>query len=201
MSTVPLPSEPSSHLSRGGHALKERPIGALVTIFCIVLFVLHLHGTWKVDFYAIVLLALAAAPWSLPKLDTVAVAIGQALRSANLSSVQVGGIKVESRVEQLEKKVDEHRRILDDLAVDLIAFYIYDKLKHLHLGALNPDGPYREFKYYDEEGFNHDLRYLRDHGYLEMFHFSDLVPEENLVVKLKVTPMGQRFVDLKEKTV
>jgi hypothetical protein len=199
MSTVPVPSEPSSHLSGGVHALKERPIAALVTIFCIVLFVVHLHGIWKVDLYAIILLALAAAPWSLPELNTVADAMRQFLQSANLSSVQVAGIKVESRVDQLEKKVDEHRRILDDLTVDLIAFYIYDKLKHLHLGALNPNGPYREFKYYDEEGFNHDLRYLRDHGYLEWFDFKDLVPEENLVGRVKVTRMGQRFVDLKEK--
>lgn len=45
---------------------------------------------------------------------------------------------------------------------------------------------------------DHDLRYLRDHGYLEMFYVRDLVPGENLVAKLKVTEMGKRFVELKE---
>jgi hypothetical protein len=45
---------------------------------------------------------------------------------------------------------------------------------------------------------NHDLRYLRDHGYLEMFQLAELKPGDNLVCRLKVTEMGQRFVELKE---
>src|SRR5262245_2869812 len=42
------------------------------------------------------------------------------------------------KVEQIEKKLDEHRRILDDLILYSMAFYIYDKLKYLHLVTLEP---------------------------------------------------------------
>ena len=88
--------------------------------------------------------------------------------------------------------------MLDDLILYSMAFHIYDKLKYLHLGSLNRNGPYGEYKYVKEEPFDHDLRYLRDHGYLEDFQIGDLVPGENLVGRLKVTQMGQRFVNLKE---
>jgi hypothetical protein len=104
----------------------------------------------------------------------------------NIKSLAIWGVKVE----QIEKKLDEQRRMLDDLIVYSMSFYIYDKLKNLHLGP--------QLTYVDDESFNHDLRYLRDHGYLHFFQISELVPGENLVGKLKVTPMGQRFVALKE---
>jgi hypothetical protein len=55
-----------------------------------------------------------------------------------------------------------------------------------------------EGKYVQGETFDHDLRYLRDHGYLELFQISQLVPGENLVSKLVVTEVGRRFVELKE---
>jgi hypothetical protein len=67
------------------------------------------------------------------------------------------------------------------------------------LSALRSFGKaFREYKYVNDEPTNHDLRYLRDHGYLEMFQLAELKPGENLVGRLKVTEMGQRFVELKE---
>jgi hypothetical protein len=121
---------------------------------------------------------------------------------SNLKSLQIGNFKIE----QLEKKVNEQaaqlesqRRMLDDLALYSMAFYIYDKLKYLCLGT---EAEYRsafgEYKYVQDETFDHDLRYLRDHGYLELFQISQLVPGDNLVGKLIVTEMGRRFVELKE---
>jgi hypothetical protein len=120
----------SSYTSRLIHALSARPVAFLVTIVCRSLFILHARGTLKVDAYAIVLLALAALPWSLPAFNTVVDAIGDALVKANIKSLQIGGIKAE----QIEKKLDEQRRILDDLILYSMAFHIYDKLKHLYLG-------------------------------------------------------------------
>jgi hypothetical protein len=116
--------------------------------------------------------------------------------------VQIGNFKIE----QLERKVSEHaqqideqRRILDDLALYSMAFYIYDKLKYLYLGTLEEfRSQYGEYRYVRDEVFDHDLRYLRDHGYLELFQISELTSGEDLVGKLKVTEMGRRFVELKE---
>jgi hypothetical protein len=175
--------------------IAARPAAVVFSLVCIVLFVLHARGTVKVDGYGIALLALAALPWSVPTFGRIADAIGQALASANIKSFQIAGFKIE----QLEKKIDEQRRMLDDLILFSMAFHIYDKLKYFALGSLNPAGQFREYKYHkNDEAFDHDLRYLRDHGYLEHFLISDLNEGENLVGRLRVTEMGQRFVKLKE---
>src|SRR5215471_9027223 len=93
----------SNHLRRLGRAVNARPLATVVTVVCIILFLLHARGTLKVDSYAILLLALAVLPWSLPAFHTVVDAIGEALVKANIKSLQIGGVKVE----QIEKKLDE----------------------------------------------------------------------------------------------
>jgi hypothetical protein len=164
------------------------------SIVCLCLFVLQESTTIKLDKYSIALLVLALLPWSLPAFRKVADTIGEALVAANIKSFEIAGIKVE----QIEKRLDEQRQMLDDLILYSMAFHIYDKLKYLALGPLDPKGKLAEYKYVDDEASNHDLRYLRDHGYLEHFQLHDLRSGENLVGKLKVTEMGQRFVKLKE---
>jgi hypothetical protein len=183
------------------NVIKEKPLPAFFSLFILALLFLHLGGVVKVDGYAIALVFLALLPWSLSTWNAIFGAIGEALSKANIKSVQFGTFKIE----QLERQVAEHSRILDvqremldDLILYSMAFYIYEKLKFLHLGSVDISGPYREYKYVKSDADDHDLRYLRDHGYLEMFYVRDLVPGENLVGKLKVTEMGKRFVELKE---
>ena len=192
----------SSYSSRLKHAFSARPVAVLVTLVCVTLFILHARGTLKVDAYAIVLLALAALPWSLPAFDTVVKAMGATLKNAHITSFQIGSVRME--IDKIEKKLDEQRQTLDalqeqrwmnELVLYSMAFPIYEKLKHFHLGP-----PYHEI-YTKEEGFDHDLRYLRDHGYLEWFKIEELRDGDDLVGKLKATEMGQRFVKLKEDRV
>ena len=182
--------------------VRARPIVAVVTLFLLALLILDLFGFAKVDAWAIVLLVLILVPWCLPATLGLMTSLSDAFVKSNLKSLQIGNFKIE----QLEKMVNEQaeqlesqRRILDDLALYSMAFYIYDKLKYLCLGT---DAEYRsafgEYKYVQDETFDHDLRYLRDHGYLELFQISQLAPGENLVGKLVVTEMGRRFVELKE---
>jgi hypothetical protein len=180
---------------------RHRIVLSIVTALLLIMFALHLAGTIRMDGYAIALLVLALLPWCVPFLPAAFRSIGEALNAANLKSFEIGGLKIE----QLERKIEEHsqildeqRRIIDDLVVYSMAFYIYDKLKYLHIGSHDPQGPYREYKYVKDEAFDHDLRYLRDHGYLNLFMISDLQPGENLVGKLQVTEMGRRFVEMKE---
>jgi hypothetical protein len=190
-------SEPRSdgyYLSRAFREMTDRPLATAFSVTCMILFVFQARNWVKVDGYGIALLAMAALPWSVKAVGAIADTIGQALVHANIKSFQIAGVKVE----QIEKRLDEQRRMLDDLILYSMAFHIYDKLKYLHLGAVDPHGRYAEYKYVDDEPSIHDLRYLRDHGYLEHFQIYDLVPGQNLVGKLKVTEMGQRFVNLKE---
>ena len=197
-------SDPASSASPGDlvQQIRAKPFLAVVTLLLLVLPVLDLLGSAKVDAWTIVLVFMVILPWSLPSLLELMTSLGNSFARSNLKSLQFGNFKIE----QLEKKVNEQaaqldaqRKILDDLALYSMAFYFYDKLKYLALGTTTE---YRstlgEYKYVQNEAFDHDLRYLRDHGYLELFQISQLVPGENLVGKLIVTEMGRRFVELKE---
>jgi hypothetical protein len=176
----------------------------LISIALFVLFIIHLVR-WqgiKVDGYAIMLLILAILPWSLPTFLFVFRSINDAFIHSNLRLIQIGNVKIEQlekRVESHSKELEQQRHILDHLIVYSMAWYIYDKLKYISLGVL-PEyrDRFGEYKYVQNETFDHDLRYLRDHGYLEMFQISDLHPGDNLVGNLRATEMGQQFVQLKE---
>ena len=191
--------------SRGrvvAEAVQGRPLAGLITFCLLAMLVLHLVGWIKVDGWAILLFVIALLPWSVPAILSTIATVSDAFGKSTFKSIQFGTFKIE----QLERKVseqsaliDEHRRMLDDLTLYSMAFYIYDKLKYLHLGTLQAyRSRFGEYNYVRNEVFDHDLRYLRDHGYLELFQISDLTPGENLVGKLQVTEMGRRFVELKE---
>jgi hypothetical protein len=207
----PTVTEPGHHASNPAYAgppgnlvkqIRAKPLLAVITLLLLVLLLMDLAGRTKIDGWAIVLIFMVILPWSLPTLLGLMTALSDAFTKSNLKSLQIGNFKIE----QLEKKVNEQaaqldaqRRILDDLVIYSMAFYIYDKLKYLSLGTVTEyKSEYGEYKYVDDDNFKHDLRYLRDHGYLELFQTSNLVPGENLVGKLIVTQMGQRFVELKE---
>jgi hypothetical protein len=194
MSIDPGTKESSSLSARLTRELAMRPVAVCFSAICILLFVLHERAIIRMDGYGLSLLALAIAPWSIPTFGRLADAIGQALGNANLKSVQIFGLKVE----QLERRLDDQRRELDNLILFSMAFHIYDKLKYLRLGEGNPNGPFGEYIYVKDEPFDHDLRFLRDHGYLEHFQISELAPGQNLVGRLHATEMGKDFVKLKE---
>jgi hypothetical protein len=207
----PTAIEPDQHTSDPAWAapgdnlvqqIRAKPIVAAVTLLLLVLLLLDLFGRTKVDGWAIVLVVMIILPWSLPAMLGLITSLSDAFAKSNLKSLQIGNFKIE----QLEQRVNEQaeqlasqRKILDDLALYSMAFYIYDKLKYLSLGTTaEHKAALGEYKYVQDETFDHDLRYLRDHGYLELFQISQLVPGENLVGKLVVTEMGRRFVELKE---
>jgi len=191
-----------SYAQSGIAAVRAKPLLTVVTAFLLVLLLLDLKGAIAVDGWAILLFILAVIPWTLPSMISALQVFSDAFGRSSLKSVQIGNFKIEQlerKVSEQAQQIDEQRRILDDLAIYSMAFYIYDKLKYLSLGTREEyKSQYGEYKYVRDETFDHDLRYLRDHGYLELFQIRQLTPDENLVGKLKVTEMGRRFVELKE---
>ena len=185
--------------------IRAKPVLAVVTVLLFVLLLLDLFEKTKVDGWVIALIFMAILPWSLPTLLGVVTELSDVFTKSNLRSIQIGDFKIEqleNKVNEQAAQLDQQRKILDDLALYSMAFYIYDKLKYLTLGTHTEyKSKYGEYRYVNDEAFNHDLRYLRDHGYLELFQIGQLVPGENLVGKLIVTEMGRRFVELKEARV
>ena len=181
---------------------KKRPLALVLTAALLILFALDLAGKIKIDGWAMLTFMLAIIPWAFPAIIFALRSFGSAFSETNLTSFQIGTLKIErleQKVDEQSRKINEQRKVLDDLAIYSMAYYIYDKLKYLHLGTIPAvAGKYGEYRYRRDEAFDHDLRYLRDHGYLEMFQISDLSEGENLVGRLRATEMGRRFVELKE---
>jgi hypothetical protein len=180
----------------------QRRFAFVASLILLLIFIADAHGNIKIDGWAIVLLIMAAIPWSFPSVIRGLRELGNAFNDAHITSLELGAVKIqmlEQKVSDQDEQINEQRRILDDLAVYSMAWYIYDKLQYLSLGVIDKyKFKYSEYLYRNNEPFNHDLRYLRDHGYLDMFQFQDLKDGENLVGRIKVTNMGQRFVEIKE---
>src|SRR5262249_2912211 len=150
--------------------IRTKPARVVITLILLVLLVLDLTGRVIIDAWAIVLLILIVAPWSLSTVTAAWDAFSDAFGRSNVRSVQIGNFKIEQLEHQVNtqaKQIEEHRQILDDFVLYSMAFYIYDKLKYLYLLTLQETrAEYGEYKYVKNDTFDRDLRYLRDHGYL-----------------------------------
>jgi hypothetical protein len=75
-----------------------------------------------------------------------------------------------------------------------MASYIFQHLKGIYY-ATRSGG---EYLYKKSEAEQH-LRYLRDAGYIGSVHVGGLADGENLVNKIKLTPAGNFYVEIREE--
>jgi hypothetical protein len=50
-----------------------------------------------------------------------------------------------------------------------------------------------EYLFRNNDAIRRDLRFLRHHGHLEHFNIAELRDGENLILKIRLTPVGERF--------
>ena len=84
-------------------------------------------GLIKIDGWVLVLLVIAAIPWSFSTLLSALRSFGKAFGESNIQSMQFGAVRIqalERRVSEQDQKIDEQRRMLDDLALYSMAYYI-----------------------------------------------------------------------------
>lgn len=167
----------------------------IITFAFLALFILDVTKTISVDSIGIILLIVAVCPWILPKLSSSLDYISEKLGNTNIKSIAFGNIfrieQLEHKVATQEKRLDEQRRMIDDLVLYSMSWYLYDILKDLYFKNKAQSG---EWVYHKDS--EHNLRYLRDHGYLQHFNIRPLQDGDNLVGKVKLTEMGERFVEL-----
>lgn len=181
---------------------RGRRLTTVISMALIALLLLHVTKKIDLNGWDIAIFLVAVLPYSTEAIATLLTSLGETLRRSDLKLLHIGSFQIEQlerRVSEQAEQIDEQRSLLDDLVLYSMSFYIYEKLKYLYLGTIQEfKDIYGEYKYVREEAFDHDLRYLRDHGYLELFQISQLNPGDNLVGILQVAPMGRRFVELNE---
>ncbi len=136
-----------------------------------------------VGFVALVVLAI------LPWLSTVLEAVDL------LGVVSLRFRQVEKKVKEQEKQLNAQNEIIAQLVVYSVAWYIFELLSQLYHRAREGG----EYLYRDNEAMKRDLRFLRDHGYLEHFTISELRDGQDLVTTLTLTPVGNFLVELRER--
>lgn len=117
-----------------------------------------------------------------------------------------------AEVQQLNQRVDDQQRTLtrqertlarqQDVINQLVAYsmasYIFKHLQFVYHGQRRDSGWPDEYLFRKNHPFEHDLRFLRDHGYIEFLEIGSLNDGENLVKRLTLTPVGNFYVDLRE---
>jgi len=105
--------------------------------------------------------------------------------------------KLERRIDETEGEVqtqksllDEHRDILDRLIIFSMSGYIFGHLDHI-LDAKNKGEPYTV---QDIEKVRDELKFLKDHGYIEDFNPGDIAPGRNIADVIRLTDIAEWFV-------
>jgi len=118
-----------------------------------------------------------------------------------------------AEVQQLHERVDDQQRVLtrqeqalaeqQDIINQLVAYsmasYIFKHLQYVYHAQRKDPGWPDEYLFRKNPPFEHDLRFLRDHGYVEFLEIGSLNDGENLVNRLTLTPVGNFYVDLRER--
>ncbi len=99
-----------------------------------------------------------------------------------------------TRIKFLEKQVENQQEIINQLVVFSMAFYLFEMLKDF---SECEKGKKTEYLFKDEPEFKSNLRWLRDHGYIQMIKIRQLHNDENIAKKVKLTPVGHYYVELR----
>lgn len=95
-----------------------------------------------------------------------------------------------------ERTLQEQQQTINKLVMYSMAHYIFRHLSGIYHGQRGERQA--EYLFRNDEPMRHDLRFLRDHGYIEDIEIGDLHDKENLVKRIKLTPVGRYCVEMRE---
>lgn len=145
----------------------------------------HLKGWITLDVVALALILIAIVPFIVPYL------------SEKTKSVEAFGVKIEileKKVRIQDEEIKKQQKIIHQMVVYSMAYYLYDMLRFFDECQR---GVRKDFKF--KRSDEHSLRFLRDNGYIEQtFKITTLTEGENIADKLKLTPIGKLYIELRK---
>jgi hypothetical protein len=109
-----------------------------------------------------------------------------------------GGLRlreVQAKVKSQGEKLDRQQEIMVQLVLYSMSWYVFTMLSQLYHRSRTGE----EYLFRDNDAMARDLRFLRDHGHLEHFNIAELRDGENLIGKIRLTPIGNFLVELREQ--
>jgi hypothetical protein len=116
------------------------------------------------------------------------------------SAIEAGKLELlEEKVQRQEVIVQEQQEIINQLVVFSMAFFLYRMLDDFYECQEGRKRESRqEYIYRKTDRFEHHMRWLRDHGYLEMnFKIGGLDDGQDIAKVVKLTPVGRFYVELR----
>jgi hypothetical protein len=101
----------------------------------------------------------------------------------------------QTQLDQQKIVIEKQQQIINEIVIYSMSHGIFCILRELYHRKINGG----EYLFRNNEITIKDLRFLRDHGYLEQFATIDLKDGENLVNRLDLTPVGKFYVEQREK--
>ncbi|HKR51194.1 MAG TPA: hypothetical protein VJT72_16735 [Pseudonocardiaceae bacterium] len=133
----------------------------------------------------LILVIVAVLPWLASSIELVEFPGGGSVRLR----------EVQAKVAEQEQKLDRQQDIIVQLVLYSMSWYVFTMLSQLYHRSRSGE----EYLFRDNDAMPRDLRFLRDHGYLEHFNIAELRDSENLIGKVRLTPIGNFFVELREQ--
>src|SRR2546423_8665637 len=117
-------------------------------------------------------------------------------KSAEVSELNQRVDAQQQRINEQDEHLEKQRRIIDELVKYSMAGYIYAHLRGIYFGQRDHNPP--DYKFRKNPAMEHDIRFLRDHGYIEFLEIGGLADETDLVKLVKLTPVGEFYIRLRE---
>ena len=111
------------------------------------------------------------------------------IAEAEITKRKLQGVATD--VQNVQSEASDTQAKINTIVKYSLAFYLFDELSHLYHD--------HEYLYHKNANFERDLRFLRDHGYLEHFGIGALQDGENLIGKVRLTPLGKLLVELRDQ--
>jgi hypothetical protein len=111
------------------------------------------------------------------------------------------GKRVEEQGRTLQQQalaLGEQQHMISQLVTYSMAEFIFHNLQKLYHGKRKDEGWSPRFIYDKSGSFERDLRFLRDHGFIEFTEIGNLSAGTDLVQVLNLTPVGSMCVQLRE---
>jgi hypothetical protein len=164
----------------------------LWVIIISVLFVIHLVSG-KVDQVMLELLLLLSMPWILQVIESFKLPGGIELK------VRIG--KLENTVEDQKKELERQQDVVNKLVTFSMSGNIYGHLQRIYYAKIAMKNGQTRHLGFDKNNpaVREEFSYLRDHGYIHQINVDNLFHDQNLAEIVNLTPIGEWYVQLREK--
>jgi hypothetical protein len=159
-------------------------VKAIITCLVVILIFVQLYAQLVIKPETVALVIIAALPWLSTIVERIDLPGGGSVKFR----------EVQASVEAQKEQIQFQQQIINQLVVYSMSYFIFEHLKQIHHRSREGG----EYLFRNNDAFKRDLRFLRDHGYFEHFNVGDLFEGQNLVGHLKLTPVGNFYVELRE---